>query len=184
MIAVVPASVHALIRDGRPADAPALARTRVSSWHQAYRGLLPADELARVTLGSCLERFKATLEGPAPSIQVVEDGGDVFGFVWTGPQRDRSLPFHGEIYELYVDPACTGLGAGRRLLVAAIWRLVDLGLHPVMVWVLAGNPACGFYEACGGTPLFRRRIPFGRERVPAVAYGWTTMLPCPPPFPG
>ena len=60
----------------------------------------------------------------------------------------------GEVFAIYVDPACQGLGAGRRLLEAAARQLAEAGFAEASLWVLASNRAArGFYESQG----WRRR---------------------------
>ena len=66
-----------------------------------------------------------------------------------------------------------GEGLGRGLLAAAAER----GHRGLMLWVMAANPARGFYEHLGGRELARRRVAIGREATGAfeideVAYGW------------
>ncbi|HVL03469.1 MAG TPA: hypothetical protein VM386_03415 [Acidimicrobiales bacterium] len=38
------------LRDATPADAPAIANVLVQSWRAAYRGLLPDDVLAKLSI--------------------------------------------------------------------------------------------------------------------------------------
>jgi hypothetical protein len=60
-----------------------------------------------------------------------------------------------------------------------LWTLIDLDLHPVLVWVLERNPARHFYETCGGTLVARGSIDFGESRATRLAYGWSDSLPLP-----
>lgn len=166
------------VRDARPDDVPALARVHVASWHDTYRGIIPRSALP--TYGRAVARF---MRGPqrGTSLLVVEDAhGEVFGYATAGPQRDRSLPFLGEVYELYLHPDSQGRGGGRLLLTSAIWRLVDRGLNPVLVWVLEQNSARRFYESLGAVACARRAVALGGG-VSAfkLGYGWHEALPLP-----
>ncbi len=43
----------------------------------------------------------------------------------------------------------------------------------MLVWVLADNPACMFYEAIGGQKIYEKQIDRGGVMLNEVAYGWT-----------
>lgn len=169
------------IRTARTSDFAALARARVASWHRAYRGVIPQRELERVTVASSLALFDRTTTRPEQTLLAVEPepDQDPVGYAIVGPQVDRRLPFLGEIFELYIDPDHHARGYGRTLLSAAIWRLVDAGLNPPIVWVLAANPARHFYEACGGTLVAYDNVRFGSYVGRRWAYGWADALPLP-----
>ena len=51
-------------------------------------------------------------------------------------------------------------------------RLAQHGLTSMLVWVLADNPACYFYEALGGTYLREKMIVIGGKELREIAYGW------------
>ncbi len=125
-------------------------------------------------------RMKKALNGPTASLLVVESQpGTPLGYAWIGPHRERHHGHRGEIYELYLHPRAQGQGAGRQLLVSSIWALVDLGLHPVWVWVLAANPAQHFYAACGGMPMGRGPVQVGGRWLTRMAFSWRGALPLP-----
>jgi GNAT superfamily N-acetyltransferase len=169
-------------RSARAADVPALARVRTESWHAAYRGIIPPRELAKCTPSDNAGRMQRAVANrrDGRGVLVAEnDRGVVIGYVWYGPQLDRALRFSGEIYELYIHPRWQRCGAGMLLLSAAIWRLVDRELNPVMLWVLAENEARFFYEACGGVEVGRRGIVIGGRRLTKLAFGWRDALPLP-----
>jgi len=43
----------------------------------------------------------------------------------------------------------------------------------MLVWVLADNPACRFYEALGGQKVYEKQIERGSTMLNEFAYGWT-----------
>jgi ribosomal protein S18 acetylase RimI-like enzyme len=139
-----------VIRAARPADARAIATVHVATWRDAYAGLLPAEVLAGLDVDERAQRWNhnlaAAIEGRF--VLVFEEDGRVGGFVSGGPSRDQ-FP-GGEVYAIYVDPACQGRGAGRRLLAAAARHLAQDRFTDASLWVLADNhPARGFYESQG-----------------------------------
>jgi len=52
-------------------------------------------------------------------------------------------------------------------------RLARAGLHSMLVWVLADNPARHFYEALGGQQVRGQQITIGGVTLDEIAYGWT-----------
>jgi hypothetical protein len=42
----------------------------------------------------------------------------------------------------------------------------------MLIWALAANPACRFYEAQGGKPLRNRKREIGGTNLPEVGFGW------------
>jgi ribosomal protein S18 acetylase RimI-like enzyme len=139
-----------LIRAARPADARPIAAVHVATWRDAYAGLLPDDVLAGLDTGERAHRWRDRLAAPAAGtfVLVFEQDGRVGGFVSGGPSRDQ-FP-GGEVYAIYVDPACQGRGAGTRLLTGAARHLAEAHFTDASLWVLASNhPARRFYESQG-----------------------------------
>jgi len=168
------------VRVARPGDLHALAAVRRESWWAAYRGIIPHGELLRLNDGRTVHRMAAALGSSVQRILLVEDRehGPV-GYAWIGQHREGIADHRGEILELYLHPGAQGHGLGRRLLVDSIWWLVDRGLQPVLVWVLAANPARHFYEACGGVRVGQGPVTVGGRTLARVAYSWRESLPLP-----
>jgi ribosomal protein S18 acetylase RimI-like enzyme len=139
-----------LVRAARPGDAQAIADVHVATWRHAYAGLMPDDVLAGLDAAQWADRWRGRLAAPAEGtfVLVFEQDGRVAGFVSGGPSRDQ-FP-GGEVYAIYVDPACQGRRAGSRLLTAAARHLAEAHFTNASLWVLAGNhPARRFYESQG-----------------------------------
>lgn len=168
------------VRPARPDELLALATLRRHSWWEAYRRILPQAELRRMNDDRTARRLAAAQRSPTQSLLVVEDPtGRPLGYAWLGPHRHSTDGHRGEIYELYLDPRAQGQGAGRSLLVSAIWSLVERGQHPVLVWVLAANPARHFYAACGGARIGQGPIEIAGRTLTRMAYSWRDQLPLP-----
>jgi GNAT superfamily N-acetyltransferase len=148
---------------------------------------LPVAVLRRITLARSADHLRQVLterRHTSQRVLVAEDHvGTVLGFSTSGPRYEREhgfhlpRPFRGEVFELYLHPAHQRRGTGRALLTHTIWDLLGIGLHPVLVWVLASNPARFFYEACGGTPVARAPVTVGNFTTQRIAYGWSKTLP-------
>jgi ribosomal protein S18 acetylase RimI-like enzyme len=101
-------------------------------------------------------------------------GDEIAGYANYGKNRAKSLPYAGEVYELYLKPEYQGLGFGRRLFTAAKRDLAQTGLTNMVVWVLSDNePAVAFYRALGGRTIARSTERFGTKVLDKVAFAWT-----------
>ena len=106
------------IRRAKPADAKAIAAVHDAAWRTAYRGLIPGVELERMVERRGPRWWDAAIRrGSRLSVLLV--GDDLAGYVNYGGNRAKSLPYGGEIYEIYLQPLYQGLGFGQRLFSAA-----------------------------------------------------------------
>lgn len=155
------------LRDATPADAHAIADVLVRSWRVAYRGLLPDDVLAGLSV-SDRERFWSdflTVRPPRTSATVATMGGGVVGFAATGPPlvpADRADTTLGDLYALYLAPDVWRRGIGTRLHAAALDRLRSRGFTHAGLWTLDTNErALRFYRRNGWTDTGRSRLDRG-----------------------
>lgn len=167
-----------LLRTAIPEDAPQIAQVDVDTWRAAYRGILPDDYLAGLSYSSrealwakilcepLQRRFRLTL--------VAEDyfSGKVVGFASGGPERTGQRLYRGEVYTLYILPAYQRRGLGRRLVQKVAERLAYIGIHSMLIRVLAQNPARRFYESLGGREIFSLETRVGGRPFQEIAYGW------------
>jgi len=104
---------------------------------------------------------------------VVEIDGDIARYATLGNNRVSTLPFDGEIYEIYMRPEYQGVGLGSRLFLAARNELQRRGLAGATVWVLADNEqAICFYENAGGRAVAKGSENFDGEALVKLAYAW------------
>jgi ribosomal protein S18 acetylase RimI-like enzyme len=160
------------IRRASPDDAGAIADVHDVAWRTAYRGILPGTELERMIARRGPAWWDRAIRRRVP-ILILDHGGGAAGYVTFGQSRARTLPFRGEIYELYLKPEYQGLGFGRHLFSAAKEELASQGRRSLVVWALADNePACEFYARMGGRPVGRSVDRIGEALLPKVAFGW------------
>jgi GNAT superfamily N-acetyltransferase len=158
------------IRSARPADAAVLARVYVDSWRETYRGVIPQDYLEGMSYATHERRWRQTLAAGGWGF-VAELDNRVVGFASGG--RCRSLGrWSGELFVLYVLSAWQGRGIGRALFDATHFELARRGHPDMLVWVLAENRACRFYEHLGGVASGQNTCEVGTARLVEVAYGW------------
>ena len=157
------------IRDAELADARGIATVNVRSWRAAYRGLLPDDVLAGLSVRDREEFWsRALVVRPAHTCIVVASVADddaVVGFAATGPPlvaEDRGDPTLGDLYALYLEPDRWRRGIGTHLHAGALDRLRTCGFTHAGLWVLEGNArARRFYDHHGWTDTGRIRIDRG-----------------------
>jgi ribosomal protein S18 acetylase RimI-like enzyme len=143
------------IRAARAEDARQIAVVHVQSWQGAYRGLLPQAYLDDLEPGQRVARWERAIreaDGITAATLLADSGGNLLGFVSYSPARDPDAhpDRTGEIGAIYLAPAAWGKGIGRKLMDAALDRLVSAGFSEATLWVLDSNArARRFYEAGG-----------------------------------
>lgn len=170
------------IREAQVADARAIAEIHVAVWQTTYRGIVPGDYLAALSVDDRERRWAAILDDTSGRYCafVAEDdgnGGRIVGFADGGPRREGDPAYAGELYAIYILDDHQGQGIGRRLASAVAERLHMLGMPSMLIWALAANPACRFYEALGGLLVERKPIEIGGATLEEVAYGWPDTRP-------
>ena len=138
------------ILPAQPSDATAIAAIHVVAWQHAYRGRMPDDLLAGLSVERRRQQWQGWLTETSGRVCLtIEQDGVIIGFASAGPARGAPAGV-GELYAIYLRPDCIGIGAGRRLLVAITRALQERGFAEAILWVLADNPrARGVYEAAG-----------------------------------
>ena len=135
------------VRRAVPADAGGIAEVHVQGWREAYAHLVPADNLARLSVEQRELRWKEIIQLPDADIWVATEQGAVVGFAGAGPNREPDPPRNVELQSLYVLASHYGTGTGQRLLDAV------LGDAPASLWVADDNPrARAFYARNGFVP--------------------------------
>jgi len=171
------------IRLARPADAADIANVYVESWRDTYAGILPDAGLLRMSKAEHAASWTRTIKASNlrnPVLVASDAKSHVFGFASAGPSRDKSLPYEGEVYTLYVAPGWTGQGIGSALL-SSIFRLfAKANYRGIVIWALADNPSRFFYEAMGGQLVAERQHPLWGRTMREIGYGWRSLDACKP----
>lgn len=160
------------IRPARTGDEEVLAGIHLEAWRGTYRGILGGVDLERLIARRGCNWWQAAIRY-GTRISVIEVAGTVAGYVTCGRSRMKTLPFEGEIYELYLLPEYQGLGFGRRLFREAQRTLAACGHVGTAVRVLVENDgARRFYERMGGKPISASLERFGNSDIAIEVYGW------------
>ncbi|MED5524262.1 GNAT family N-acetyltransferase [Gallaecimonas pentaromativorans] len=124
-------------------DAAAIADLLVRAWQQSYRQFLPAEFLEKLNAVGRLGLVEGLLRQPLSQTWLVEDDGQLLGFVNTGRSRDPDVSRRttAELRALYLDPEMIGGGLGSKLLDKALVALREQGFVSLNLWVLENNQA-------------------------------------------
>lgn len=93
---------------------------------------------------------------------VAEDAGEILGYAYGCPHRERAAYRWATDVSVYVDPRHHRRGAGRALYEALFERLAERGYRMALAGIALPNDASvGLHEACGFKPVgVYRRIGF------------------------
>jgi len=145
----------------------------VASWQETYRGLMPdalLDGLSVERREAQWRDWLADRSGDRFVRALRVPGGDIAGFVLTGPPRDLDFADR-EISALYLLAAWQGAGHGRALLAAAVEGAVDRRATALGFWVLSDNVrARRFYEAAGAVAVAARSEILGGAAIAELGY--------------
>jgi GNAT superfamily N-acetyltransferase len=163
------------VRAASTRDALVIAEIHVDSWQAAYRGQVPDDILAGLSVDRRAEMWESIIAARrrGESVLVAEGDTGVLGFAHVCPSRDAdAAEACGEISAIYVDPSAWGTGIGRQLMDAAIARLVDDRYVTGTLWVLVTNQrARRFYESTGWiTDGAAKTEPIGDSTLEEIRY--------------
>ena len=141
-----------LVRSATTRDARGIARVQVRGWQIGYRGIVPDDYLARMSLEWLTNRWLANLaEAARLEHLVAEDENEaVAGWAAFGANQADPASDIGELGALYVDPDRWDEGIGGTLLAEAEQGLMTAGYETAILWTLAANDRTRrFYEHRG-----------------------------------
>jgi GNAT superfamily N-acetyltransferase len=177
------------IRPAQLGDAAGIARVRVTSWRATYQGIVPQEVLDGLSVKDITGWMERMIASPAPGschLVAQAQSRQIVGFAMGGPERTQDPNYEGELYAIYILPDFLRIGIGRQLLLSIAGCLLGHGMHSMLIWVLAENPARQFYEALGGVYVRQQTITLGSAPLPEVAYGWqdlNALLQAPGPNP-
>lgn len=150
-----------MLRWAVPDDAPGIAAVHVTSWQEAYRGILPDVFLSGLDRAARARWWHHFITEGA-RVHVVESDGTIVGFCSAGGSDENGW---GEVFSIYVHPARWGEGHGRELLDGAVGQLAGDGHARALLWVLEDNTrGRGFYERQG----WQLGKPFRLEQIGGV----------------
>jgi ribosomal protein S18 acetylase RimI-like enzyme len=160
-----------LIRRAETEDAAGIAHVQVASWRTTYAGIVPEPFLATMNEREGTARWKL-LVNDGNDVFVAEREGRIVGFAIGGASRDRVEGCDAELYAIYLLEAVQRTRIGTDLLHELARALSGRGFASMDVWVLAENPAKGFYARTGAHYAAAKEIEIGGARLEEHAYVW------------
>jgi ribosomal protein S18 acetylase RimI-like enzyme len=155
-------------------DCRAVAEVHVESWQAAYRGILPEQYLASLSVAEREAMWRRMVEQQPSHLLVARAAEQVVGFIAFGASRDEGAPIdRAEIWAIYVRAASWSSGAGRCLWLEALQRIEAEGFKSVSLWVIARNErAIRFYERAGFVvePKSRKSFELGGTTLEELRY--------------
>jgi ribosomal protein S18 acetylase RimI-like enzyme len=132
-------------------DAPGLATVHVATWRTAYRGIMPDQLLATLSVETRTKQWTQMLSNPEMTTWLAQMDDRLVGFANVCASRDCDASSDvGELLGLYVLQSVWHRGFGRALTQAAFHALAERGFQQVTAWVLGDNKnAAAFYEQIG-----------------------------------
>lgn len=165
---LIPIDIH----QAHESEAAEVADVHLASWQAAYRGIIPHKPLEQMIAKRGSAWWQKAISGGSHVI-VIDFNGLVVGYATIGINRARTLPYDGEIYELYLLPEYQGVGLGRKLFENAQRVLSHYGMKNNVAWVLEENEcACGFYNHLNGRMVSRSSEMFGDKSLEKLAFAW------------
>jgi len=153
-------------------DAEAIATVHDRSWQNAYSGLVPHKALNRMVQRRGAAWWSNAIDRHTV-ILVLEIKNQIVGYATIGRNRVKTLPFDGEIYEIYLLPEYQGVGLGSHLFLSAMGELKRRSLKSAVVWVLAdNNSAIRFYKNAGGRQIAEGKETFDGKDLKKLAFAW------------
>ncbi|HEX2623283.1 MAG TPA: GNAT family N-acetyltransferase, partial [Phototrophicaceae bacterium] len=128
----------ATVREATVDDAAGIARVHVESWQTTYKGIMPDDVLAGLSIEQRAQARRDYMlqENWAEKLYVAEDEtGEIVGFVIGGAIREPVEMFDGELYAIYALESAQGKGYGRALMTRLIQALRQDGFKSMLLWV-------------------------------------------------
>ena len=156
------------IREANVSDAAAIAQVHVNSWRTTYAGVVTEEYLAQLSYEQREQTWRDILSthGATEFVYVVEaEASNIIGFASGGPERSGNTVYEGELYAIYLLEGYQRKGIGGQLVQTIAKRLMQEGLHSMLVWVLANNPSQDFYSALGGQRAYGQEITIGGARL-------------------
>lgn len=152
-----------LVRAAGEDDVEAIGEVHVRSWQHAYRGHVPDDYLAGLSVAQRIDAWRSILascDPPASGMLVLEAAHRVVGFAHYSRSRDPDASADtGEVTSMYLAPEVWRRGGGRLLMDAVTAALPRGRYREATLWVLDSNvSAKAFYAAMGWRHDGQRKI--------------------------
>ncbi|MFD2655100.1 GNAT family N-acetyltransferase [Gracilibacillus thailandensis] len=165
------------IRKARIEDAQAIGEVHVHSWKATYQNLINEQDLSNTTVEHRQIYWETILKLPRQQqpVTVIEEEGEIVGFISGGKERTDRFGYDGEIFAIYLLPSHQRKGLGKRLLKAFSEEMKELGYQSLLIWVLTNNPTHQFYLQFGAEKIEQEQTTIGHGTYQETAYGFVNI---------
>lgn len=153
-----------IIREATHADLQQLVHVHVTSWNATYPNYHPKPT-PEVRTMQWQNRFNRE-EKNWFCYLAQHERGEIAGFAIGNDFYDANLPYKGTLSKIHFLKRYQRLGLGRMLVAKVAERLLQSGIHSMILFADPGNPNILFYERLGGERLLDEKGEFHG------AYGW------------
>ncbi|MGN8644704.1 N-acetyltransferase family protein [Gracilibacillus sp. HCP3S3_G5_1] len=162
------------IRKASIEDAQAIAEVHVNSWKATYQNLINEQDLSNSTVENRQIYWETILKlsRKQQPVTVIEEKGEIVGFISGGKERTDRFGYDGEIFAIYLLPSHQRKGLGKRLLKAFAEEMKELGYQSLLIWVLTNNPTHQFYLNFGAEKIEQEQTTIGHGTYQETAYGF------------
>jgi ribosomal protein S18 acetylase RimI-like enzyme len=164
-----------IVRAAGPSDGAAVAAFHHKVWHISFRDLAPPEALQRLDENHRLVKWTKALGEPRTDqlVCLAVQNEEIVGMAAASAPSSHDYGDRGEIFAVYIDPACQRHGLGRRLMSVAAQHLRKCGYQAAALAVVDGNiAACRFYEKLGAVVIGRATDAGPIWRSENIIYAW------------
>ena len=159
------------IRKAETGDEKNIASVIISTWKDAYQGIVPDDFLMSLNTEKHEQLFKEQIKEQKETIIILEnDDKRIVGMVLGG--KDRSGAFDCEIVAIYVLPEYQKQGYGKLLFKHIIEEHKKHSYKSMIIWTFEKNKDQRFYEKLGGIIQKTSNHIINGKAIPIVGYVW------------
>lgn len=169
------------LRRASLADARAIASIRIECWHTSYRGKIPDEYLAQMSVEDSAAQWSTILAMLPEKEQkicvfVAEVDGQVIGFVSATILEAPKKGFQAELSGIYILPAWQRCGIGKRMVQKVARNLQAMGVNNLLTWVLAENHAARhFLEELSALKYAQQTYNWDELELMEISYGWSDL---------
>jgi len=140
-----------VIRGVKVGDEEILANIQTTSWKNAFKDIVSAEKLEKVTeINQATNMYKNLLEDKVGNGYILEVEAVPHCIAWWDSTRDETMEGYAELICIHSLPNNWNKGYGTKMIEKVLQDMRIAGFEKVMLWVFVDNiRARKFYEALG-----------------------------------
>ena len=162
-----------IIREATKSDAEAIASIHSLSWQSTYRNIMTDGYLDKELPDIKRSHWQKVCNDPPTGavLLIAYSRNEPIGFI--AAYKDHIPDYDYYIDNIHVQPTLKGKGIGKRLMAAAMDKILSLGATSVALTVFIENTsAIAFYKKLGGKIVGESTQTFDGRDLPDYLIGW------------